>query len=126
MATTITISPSSNKNYVLVDAAEKNGYTRHYTVPQRNAKLFASELKQQNKDLNLFSNITFFSAVFLGVIGATAFTKKFESRMKQFLVQTVAGIACAVISSLGFNQYAAVQEENLIKKHKAKEIFYRT
>ena len=126
MATKITISPSSDRNYALVNATEKNGYTRYYSVPNKNARVFAAELKQQNKDFKIISNTTFFSAIFLGVLGATAFTKKFESKMKQFLIHTAVGVSCAALSSLGFNEYATAQEENLMKKHRAKEIFYRT
>ncbi len=125
MAITTEITKHLDNGFVQVDAAGKNGYKRYYKVPQGNAKIFADELKKQDKNLNIISNVTFFTGIFIGVLGATYFTKKMESKMKQFLIQTCAAIATAALSSLGFNQYADSKKENLMRKHGAKEIFYR-
>ena len=125
MAITTAITKPLEKGYVQVDAKHKNGYTRYFKVPQKNAKRFANEFKQQDKDFNLYSNIIFFSSIFAGVIGASLFTKKLESRITQFLVQTLAAIGFSGITSFGFNKYALSEEEKLINSHKAKEIFYR-
>ncbi len=125
MAITIEITKPLDNGFVQIDAGEKSGYKRHYKVPQKNAKLFAEELKHQDKHLNIFSNVTFFTAIFAGVLGATYFTKNMESKMKQFLIQTCAAIATAAISSLGFNRWADSKKEDLMRKHNAKEIFYR-
>ena len=125
MAITIEITKPLDNGFVQIDAGEKEGHKRHYKVPNQNAKLFAEELKHQEKHLNIFSNVTFFTGIFLGVLGATYFTKNMESKMKQFLIQTCAAIATAALSSLGFNQYADSRKEDLLRKHRAKEIFYR-
>ena len=125
MAITIEISKPLDNGFVQIDAGEKNGHKRHYKVPHTNAKFFAEELEQQEKRLNIFSNVTFFTGIFVGVLGATYFTKKMESKMKQFLIQTCAAITTAALSSLGFNQYADSRHEDLMKKHNAREIFYR-
>ena len=125
MAITTAISKPLGNGFVQVDAEEKSGYKRFYKVPDKNARSFATELKKQDKNLNIISNVTFFTGIFIGVLGATYFTKKMESKMKQFLIQTCAAIATAALSSLGFNQYADSKKENLMRKHGAKEIFYR-
>lgn len=125
MAITTTISKPLDAGFVQVDSAEKNGYKRFYKVPQKNAKIFANDLKQQNKNLNLYSNIVFFASIFAGVFGASAFTKKIESRMKQFLIQTASAVAVGILSSLAFGIYAQDKEKELLQQYKAKEIFYR-
>lgn len=125
MAITTEISKPLDNGFVQIDAAEKNGYKRYYKVPRGNAKFFADELKKQDKNLNIFSNVTFFTGIFAGVLGATYFTKKMESKMKQFLIQTASAITAAALSNLGFNEYADAEKEQLLKKHGAKEIFYR-
>lgn len=125
MAITTAITKPLDAGYVQVDSTSKTGYKKYYKVPQKNAGKFAEELKQQDKTLNLYSNITFFAAIFAGVLGATYFTKNMESRMKQFLIQTSAAIVTAALATLGFNNYAVSEENNLLKQHHAKEIFYR-
>ena len=125
MAITTAITKPLDSGYVQVDSTSKNGYKRFYKVPQKNAGKFVEELRKQDKTLNIFSNITFFTAIFAGVLGATHFTKNMESRMKQFLIQTASAVGVAVLSSFVFNKYAEAEEHNLLLKHKAKEIFYR-
>ncbi len=124
MAITTAITKKLDTNFVQVDSTEKNGYKRYYKVPQNHADKFADELKKQDKKLNIYSNLTFFSAVFLGVLAASPFTKKMEG-MKKFLIQTASGIGFAALSSLGFSKYAENEEIKLLREHKAKEIFYR-
>lgn len=111
--------------YVQVNAVEKNGYTQYYKVPQKNAKRFAVEWKQKDKDLSLCSNIAFFTSIFAGVLGATYFTKNMDSRFKQFLIQTASAITLAILSSLGMSKYAQSEQNDLLNKYRAKEIFYR-
>ena len=125
MAITTAITKPLDSGYVQVDSTTKSGSKKYYKVPQKNAGMFAEELRKQDKTLNLYSNITFFSAIFAGVLGATYFTKNMESKMKQFLIQTGSAIVAAALSSLGFNQFAESEEKNLLQKHRAKEIFYR-
>ena len=125
MSITTAITKPLDSGYVQVDSTTKNGYKRSYKVPQSNAKIFAEELKKQDKTLNICSNITFFAAIFAGVLGATHFTKKMDSKIKQFIIQTITGITAAILSTIGFNKYAVSEEKNLLQKHRAKEIFYR-
>jgi len=125
MAITTAVTKPLDSGFMQVDSCTKDGYKRYYKVPQENAKIFAEELKKQDKNMNLYSNITFFAAIFAGVLGATMFTKNIESKMKQFLIQTSAAIVTAALSSIGFNNYADSKKEDLMKKHRAKEIFYR-
>ena len=125
MAITTTITKPLDPGYMQVDANYKSGYKRFFKVPQNNAKNFAVELKKQEKDLRLYSNITFFSSIFIGVIGAALFTKNLDSRLKQFAVQTAAAIGLTGFTSYGFSKYATNEEEKLLKKHRAKEIYYR-
>ena len=125
MTVTTAITKPLEQGYLQVDVKHKNGYTRYFKVPQGNAKRFANEFKQQDKELNLYSNITFFTSIFAGVLGASLFTKNLESRLTQFLIQTAAAIGLSGLTSFNFNKYALCEEEKLIKSHKAKEIFYR-
>ena len=125
MSITTSIVKPLETGYLQVDASDKNGYTRHYKVPHKNAKVFAEEWKEQDKKLNLCSNIVFFSSIFAGVLGATYFTKNIESRMKQFLIQTASAITLTILTSIGMSKYADSEQKNLLDKHHAKEIFYK-
>lgn len=125
MALNTVITKPLGQGFVQVNASEKNGYTRYYKVPQRNAKIFESELKKQNKDMKVLSNVLFFSSVFAGVTGAFIFTRHMESRLNQFLIQTTSGIIAAALCSLGFSKYEINRNNELLKKHRANEIFYR-
>jgi len=125
MSLTTAITKPLESGYVQVDAKEKNGYTQYYKVPYKNAKRFALELKQQDKILNRISNITFFTSIFTGVLGAYYFTKNMDSRFKQFMIQTASAITLAILSSLGIGKYAESEQQELLNKYKAKEIFYK-
>ena len=124
MSITATVTKSLEPGFVQVDAQHKGGYTQYYKIPQKNANKFASELQKQDKDFNLYSNIVFFSSIFAGIIAAGHFTKHFNDWMKKFLVQTASAIGLSMVTSLGFNKYAEVEQNNLMNKYKAKEIFY--
>ena len=125
MSLTTSIVKPLEPGYVQVNAVEKNGYTQYYKVPQKNAKQFAAEWKQKDKNLSLCSNIAFFTSIFAGVFGATYFTKNIDSRLKQFMIQTASAITLAIISSLGMSKYAQSEQKDLLDKHGAKEIFYK-
>lgn len=124
MAITTAVTKSLGAGYVQVDSAEKNGYKRYYKVPEKYAGDFADKLKKQDKTLNIYSNLSFFSSIFAGVLGATLLTKKIEG-VKKFYIQASAGIVAGALSSLGFSQYAGNEEKNLLQKYHAKEIFYK-
>lgn len=124
MAITTAITKPLDKGFVQVNSTEKNGYKRYYKVPEKNAEIFAENLKKQDKKLNLYSNLTFFTSIFAGVLGASIFTKNIEG-MKKFFIQTGSGIIAAALSSLGFNKYAENKEKAFLKENNAKEIFYR-
>ena len=125
MTITAAITKPLDNGFIQVDSTEKNGYKRYYKVPKKNADKFAAELVQQDKNLNLYSNINFFVSIFAGVLGASFFTKNIESRMKQFLIQTSSAIFLTILTTLGFGKYAQKKEENLLNENRAKEIFYR-
>jgi hypothetical protein len=125
MSITAAITKPLEQGYVQVDTAYKNGYKRYYKVPQRNARAFAADRVEQEKKLNLYSNIVFFSSIFTGVIVSSFFTKKIDSRFKQFLINTASAIGLASLTSYGMNKYAMDKVAKLAQSHCAKEIFYR-
>ena len=125
MSITATISKPLGQGYVQVDSETKGGYKRYYKVSHKNAKRFATELVKQDKEMNLYSNIVFFTSIFTGVLGATFFTKNMDSRVKQFLVQSASAVVLASLSTLGMNGFIKNEENNLMKTYKAKEIYYR-
>ena len=125
MSITTAITKPLEAGYVQVEAKEKNGYTQYYKVPQKRAKNFAVDLKQQDKRLNITSNVLFFSSIFAGVLGATCFTKNMDSRFKQFMVQTAAAIGLTALTSIGMSKYAAAEHSDLLNKYTARQIYYR-
>ena len=125
MALETKITQSLGQGYVQIDATNRYGYTQYYKVPQKKARKFAYELKTQDKTLNLYSNIAYFSAIIAGVLGASIFTKNMESRWKQFGIQSLSAIGLSTLTAFGMTKYTNNEKENLIKSYKAKEIFYR-
>jgi len=125
MSITTTIVKPLETGYVQVNATEKGGYTEYYKVSQKNARRFTADLKQQDKHLNLCSNILFFTSIFAGVLGATYFTKNMDSRFKQFLIQTASAITLTALTSLGMSRYAETKQKDLLNTYKAKKIYYR-
>ena len=125
MALETKITQPLGQGFVQVDATNRYGYKHYYKVPQKTARKFAYELKVQDKQLNLYSNIAYFSAIFAGVIGASFFTKKIDNKWKQFGIQTAAAIGLSTVTALGMNKYTQNEQEKLIKNYRAKEIFYR-
>lgn len=119
------ITKPLENGYVQVDANYKTGGQRYFKVPKKNAKIFASDFAGQERNLNLLSNITFFSSIFTGIFGAHYFVRKMNSKLTQFLIETVTAIGLSLVSAFGFNIYAKGEEDKLLKKNSAKEIFYR-
>lgn len=125
MAITTAITKTIDNGCVQVDAMNKDGLKRHFKVPKRNAKKFSIELKEKDKELKIYSNIAYCAAIFAGVFGAAHFTKKIDSAIQKLLIQAASAIGLATVTSIAFNKYAVNQEEILLKKHNAKEIYYR-
>ena len=125
MSLTTAITKPLEPGFVQVEAKEKNGYVQYYKVPQKNARNFAAEYKQQDKRLSITSNVLFFGSIFAGVLGATYFTKNMDSRFKQFMVQTASAIVLTVLTSLGMSRYAETEQDKLLKTHNARQIYYR-
>ena len=124
MAINANISKPLENGYVQVDVTYKNGYKRFYKVPQNCAKRYIAEKTQQNKDMNLYSNIAFGTSVFTGFLAAAFLTKKMD-KMKQFLIEATSAILLSTLTTLGFINYQADQEKLLDRKYGAKEIFYK-
>ena len=80
MSLTTAITKPLEPGFVQVEAKEKNGYVQYYKVPQKNARNFAAEYKQQDKRLSITSNVLFFGSIFAGVLGATYFTKIYKAK----------------------------------------------
>lgn len=125
MAVTATIVKPLESGFVQVDADYKRGWQRNFKVPQANAERFASDFTKQDKRLNILSNITFFSSIFAGVLGAYCFVKKMDSRFLQLAIETATAIGLSTLTALGFRNYAKGEEDKLLQKNNAKEIFYQ-
>ena len=125
MAVVATISNQLEPGFVQVDVNYKRGWQRNFKVPQKNADRFAIEFAKQDKKLNILSNITFFSSIFAGVIGAYCFVKKMDSKFLQLAIETVTAIGLSTLTALGFRNYAKGEEDKLLHKNNAKEIFYQ-
>ena len=125
MAITTTISKPLESGYVQVDAKYKSGYSRYYKVPKSKARDFSYELKHNDKAMTWYSNAAFVIALLTGTFGAAYFTRKMESRFKQFLIETASAIGLVTLSYLGVNEYAKSKENDILTKHHAKEIFYK-
>ena len=125
MALETKITKQLEPGFVQVDSTNKYGFKRYYKVQKNNAGKFAYELKTQDKKLNIYSNIAYFSSIIAGVLGASVFTKNMESRWKQFGIQTAAAIGLSTITATFMNKYYQKEQNNLIQGYKAKEIFYK-
>ena len=124
MAITAQITKQLEPGFVQADIKYKNGYTKYYKVPEKNAKYFITQKIEQEKDFDLYSNILFFTAVFAGFVGGAYFARKMD-KLKQFAVESLSAIGCGTLSTLGFLDYRQNQEKKFDKAYTAKEIFYK-
>ena len=125
MSITTTIVKPLENGYVQVDSVKKNGYKRHFKVPNNSARSFSQNLIKQDKSYNIYSNIIFWSSIILGVGGAAFFTKNLNSNWQKFFIQTGSAIGFTSLTSYGVNTYAALKENELLQQHQAKEIYYK-
>ncbi len=111
--------------YMQVDSTYKNGYKRHFKVPQANAKKFAIEYKELYKKQRLYDNVTFITAMLTAFLGSIYFTKNIQNKWKQFAIQTCSTIGASMLASLGYAKYAQDEQREFLKDYKAKEIYYK-
>ena len=125
MAITATVSKPLNQEYVQVDTTTKKGFKRYYKVPRTGARQFAAELTKFDKNMNILSNTAFFASIFTGAFGAAYLTRKFDSRLKQFLIETASAVTLGIASNIVVNEHIISKEKDLLRRYKAKEIFYK-
>ena len=63
--------------------------------------------------------------MFSGLLIATRFTKKMESKMKQLVIQTLSAVLPMTAATVGMQDYAEKEHDKLLKKYNAMEIFYK-
>ena len=110
---------------VQVDVKYKGGYTRYYSVSKKNAHGFANEFKTNEKNMDMCSNIVYFTTIFGGILATIPFTKNVNSWMKKMLIQFASAIGFSTLAMVGMNEFANSKEKEVVNKYRAKEIFYR-
>lgn len=125
MAIETRITKPLEHGYVQVDTKSKNGYMRYYKVPQKNANIFSNELAVNDKTMNTYSNIAYFTSILVGILATFPFVKKIDSALKRFGIQCIGAIALSTLTMIGMNEYTNAKEEEIRKKYGAKEIFYK-
>ena len=125
MAIQTAIVKPLESGYVQVDSTYKNGYKRHFKVPQQSAGEFAFEFKELHKKQRLYDNITFFTTIFTAFLGSVYFTKNMQNKWKQFAIQAGSTIASSLLATIVYSQYAQDKQREFLKNYKAKEIYYR-
>jgi len=125
MAITTSVVKPLEPGYMQVDSTYKNGYKRHFKVPNKYAKSFATNFKELHKKQRLYDNIIFIGSMIAAFTGSVYFTKKMESKWKQFFIQVGSTIGFSMLTSIGYAQYAQDEQKELLKNYGAKEIQYR-
>lgn len=118
------ISRAIDNNSVQVDISSKNSRTRFYQVPKNNADNFIKQYKKQDKKASLITNTAFGAAILVGVFGANALTKKMNNKLLKFVLNTAAGVGCAIAAIFGSGKYIQNQQNKIIEQNRAKEIFF--
>ncbi len=118
------ISRAIDNNSVQIDISSKNSRTRFYQVPKNNADNFIKQYKKQDKKASLITNTAFGAAILVGVFGANALTKKMNNKLLKFVLNTAAGVGCAIAAIFGSGKYIQNQQNKIIEQNRAKEIFF--
>lgn len=113
-----------NASFADVNVTAQNGKTRYFRLPSQNADSFAVQLKKQDKNRAIITNLTFGFSIFAGVMLAKAFTKNVKDKTMQFLIGAVGGVIGASASSLACEKYLDNQQNSTIKKFGAKETYF--
>lgn len=125
MAITTAVTKPLEPGYMQVDSTYKNGYKRHFKVPQKNAREFAIDFRELNKKQKLYDNIIFFTSILTAFGTSVYLTKKMDNKWKQFFIQVASTIGFSTLTSIGYSKYAQEEQREFLKNYKAKEIYYR-
>lgn len=125
MSISTKITKPLEQGYVQVDSTTKHGYKRYYKVPQKNANIFVRDLKEQDKTVNMYTNLAFWLSIIVGIAGATYLTRNFESRIRQFIAQTATAIGLSSLAVFCTTKYSQNKQQELLQRYNAREIYYR-
>ncbi len=118
------ISRVIDNNNVQVDISSKNARTRYYQVPKNNADNFIKQYKKQDKKASWITNTAFGASILVGVFGANALTKKMNNKLLKFVLNTAAGVGCAIAAMFGSGKYIESEKNKILEQNRAKEIFF--
>ena len=125
MAIQTTVVKPLEAGYMQVDSTYKNGYKRHFKVPQKSARQFAEDFKELNKNQKLYDNIIFFTSILTAFGSSVYLTRKMDNKWKQFFIQVASTIGFSTLTSIGYAKYAQDEQREFLRNYRAKEIYYR-
>lgn len=123
MAVTTKINRKLDNDCVQIEITSKKTWTRYFKVPESKADSFCASYKKNDKKIKRMSTAAFVLSPFIGTIIALPFTKNLGRGAR-----TGIGIAAGIASAIGsvFAMAPVIEKNNnkLLKKFDAEEIFY--
>ena len=125
MAVTAEITRKFDNGNVQVEKKKKNASTKYYEVPANKADSFIKTYKDRAKKNLYLTNSVFAGSILAGVLLASALVKKFvKNKFLKFALPTMGGIVASIAGMMGTWNYIDKKDNEIIKQHNAKEIFY--
>ena len=125
MAIEAKVSRDMGNGYVQVDISAKNEGCNYYVMPKNNVNSFISQYKKDRKNNTILSYTTLGGSILLGAAAMSLLLRKLKASgtMKMFL--NVCGVVpFSLFTMYQCDNYIQSKRDELMKKHKAKQVFY--
>ena len=123
MGAEVQIINQLQNGYLQMDVKSGAGSeAKHYIVHRNFADKFQADIKEHHKKMNILANVSLGLSAFVGVIGASIFTKKFNNKIAEIGTNMLAALALIGISGHFVSEYEDEKHKELLSQNRAKEI----
>lgn len=123
MAVRTEVTRKLDNNCVQVEVYSNKIPTRYFKVPEAQADSFCSSFKKNDKKMKRFANTTFFLSI-IGACGIVSLLTKKLGSTARLAIGVLGGMAGAAGSMYATAPTIEKNEDRVLKKHHAQQIFY--
>ena len=125
MAIDAKISRDMGNGYVQVDISAKNEDSSYYVMPKNKVDSFISQYKKDRKNNTILSYTTLGGSILMGVAAMSLLLRKLKaSGTMKMLLNMCGTVVFSLFATYQCDNYIQSKRDELMKKHKAKQVFY--
>ena len=125
MAIDAKISRDMGNGYVQVDISAKNADSSYYVIPKNKVDSFISQSKKDRKNNTILSYTTLGGSILMGVAAMSLLLRKLKaSGTMKMLLNMCGTVVFSLFATYQCDNYIQSKRDELMKKHKAKQVFY--